>query len=69
MVPDTVGVNNHDRSVVTDAQAIGFGPKDATVESIGSIESQLFQSSFEIIPRYQALSLGATEWFGLICTN
>lgn len=63
VIPDAIRVDDQDRPLLADAQAIGFGAEDGTGALFGgAIKSQFLQPFLEIVPGNQAGLLVTTFW-------
>ena len=63
VIPDTFWINDGNRAIGADAQAIDFAPIDQRFRA-GKI--QLFEPPFQIVPGFQALLFSGAMRFGLI---
>jgi hypothetical protein len=67
LVPDTLGVDNHDRALLANAEAISLGAEDATgAFRCRFVQSQFLEAAFEVGPGLQAGGFVAAEGFGLV---
>lgn len=66
-IPNAVGVDHHNWALVADAEAIGFGAKDAAgAIGRGLIESEVLEAFFQVIPGDETRGFVATKRFGLV---
>src|SRR6266511_787716 len=66
VVPDALGVDDRDRAMHADAQAVGLGTIDAAVRER---ESQLLEALLEIVPRLDARLFGGALWLCLVAAQ
>ena len=64
MIPNALRINDSNRAVHTNAEAIRFGAKNYGV--IPLPHAQLLEAVFQIFPRFDAIFLGATFGFRLV---
>ena len=62
MVPGAFGVDDRQRTLFTDAQAIGFGPEDVIQATFG-------EAGFEEVPDGEAFFLGTALRLRLVSTD
>lgn len=69
-VPNAFGIDQHDRPLLADAQAIGLGAEDAA-RSIGSrfVQAEFLEAAFEVVPGDEAGFLVAADRVRLVGTN
>lgn len=63
VIPDTLGINDGDRTALTNAQAIGFG---AEHQRLRTDEVEFLEATFEKFPGHNPLLFRATLRFGLV---
>jgi hypothetical protein len=56
VIPNTFGINDRNRAVDANAQAISFGSIN---QRLGSDEVQFFKSALEVLPRGEVFVLGS----------
>ena len=66
VIPDSLGIYDGDRSLVANAQAVGFRP---IYGIIGFGQAQFFQPFLQVIPRLERLLLRRACGFCLIGTE
>jgi len=62
-VPDAFGINDCDRAVLANAEAVSFGPVD---ERLWADEIEFFEPAFEEFPGLEPLRFGTALGLGLI---
>jgi len=64
VIPDAVRINDGDRALLTNAQAVGFGAVDGRIAA--SSQAEFFKALFEVFPRREPGLFCAALWLGLI---
>ena len=62
VVPGSFGVDDRQWALLTDTEAIGFGPEDVMQTAFG-------EAGFEEVPDGEAFFLGTALWFRLVGTD
>jgi hypothetical protein len=69
-VPDPFGVDQHDRALLADAEAVGLGAEHTTGAFWGGfVESEFLQAAFEVVPGGEAIGFGAADRLGLVSAD
>ncbi len=69
MIPNTIGINYQNRTIVAHSQAIHLRPKYRSSWRVRAIQTEFLQPPFEIVPRVYTISLSTTERVSLVGTN
>jgi hypothetical protein len=66
VIPNRLGIDNRNRAILADTEAISLGSID---KRCLSRYLQFFEPSFKELPRFKSNCLLGTIWFGLICAE